>query len=265
MPASRSLSRCLVTLQTRGAGAEELFTHRIDAALERLEVLFDELEQAGRRFQNPRSSSFKQPQAAVDRQGDETCLVEVVCTPPMTVDELRSLATRVASLLSELPDVTPREVRAVERAASDADTDPGVPPERPDDAATREHVASSGRSGVRQEVSASLAARSAARTSRGVTSGTQRAVRRRASPASAARPRSSAECTPPPRGRSRRLFIHRGLRLLEAGRARVLEAATGLLQLVEEHLEALEGGVDAVGAELLRPGASRLKGERDSG
>lgn len=115
--------------------------HRIDAAAERLEVFFDELEQGGRRFTSPRSSGFTQPQLAVEQQGDETCRVEVVCMPPMSAVELRFLATRVSTLLAELPDVTPRGVRAVDRGASEADTDPGEPPTRPDDVATREHLA----------------------------------------------------------------------------------------------------------------------------
>ena len=146
MSASRSLSRCVVTLETAGAGAE-LFAPRIDAAVERLEVLFDEFEQGGRLFVSPRSSAFNAPQAAVETQGDETCRVELVCTPAMTVDELRSLAVRVASLLSELPDVTPRGVPAVERVTSEADTDPGEPP---DAVATREHLAKTRPEGVKQ-------------------------------------------------------------------------------------------------------------------
>ncbi len=142
--ASRSLSRCVVSLESSGAGAE----HRIDAATERIENLFDELEHAGRKFVSPRSTDFKQLQVGVDQQGDERYRVEVKCSPLMSAGELSALAQRVGLWLSELPDVTPREVRAVERAASEADTDPGEP--RPDDGMTREHVAKTKPEGVRR-------------------------------------------------------------------------------------------------------------------
>ena len=133
-----------MVLETSEAGAE----HRIDAAAERVEVLFDELEHGGRQFVSPRSAEFTTPQVGVDQQSHETCRVELVCTPPLSANELRTLVTRVLVLLSELPDVTPREVRAVERVSSEADTDPGEP--RPDDGATREHVAKTRPEGVKR-------------------------------------------------------------------------------------------------------------------
>ncbi len=139
--ASRNLSRCVVTLETSGAGAEQ----RIDAAAEGIEVLFDELEETSRVFVSPRSPAFRQPQLGIDRQADETCRVELLCTPQLASSELQSLALRVAVLLSELPDVTPRDVRAVQRAASEADTDPGEP-----QVATREHVAKTRPEGLKK-------------------------------------------------------------------------------------------------------------------
>ncbi|MDP1821900.1 MAG: hypothetical protein Q8L48_01600 [Archangium sp.] len=140
-PASRSLSRCVVTLETSDSTAGELFGHRIDSAAERIEVLFDELEQGERRFVSPREAGFVQPRLAAHRQGDETCRVELLCTPPLTASELEDLTRRVAVLVSELPDITPRAVPAVDRLASDADTDPGEPPlVKPGDVPTKQHV-----------------------------------------------------------------------------------------------------------------------------
>lgn len=151
-PSSRSLSRCVVTLETshcedvaepRGSDTtpEELFGHRIDAAADRIEVLFDELEQRGRRFVSPREAGFVQPRIAARRNGDETCRLELLCTPPLTASELEELTRQVAVMVSELPDITPRAVPAVERLASDADTDPGEPPAvRPGDVETRAHA-----------------------------------------------------------------------------------------------------------------------------
>lgn len=156
-PSSRSLSRCVVTLETslcedvaeprgRDTTPEELFGHRIDAAADRIEVLFDELEQGGRRFVSPREVGFNQPRITAHRSGDETCRLELLCTPPLTAAELEELTRRVAVMVSELPDITPRAVPAVDRLASDADTDPGEPPlVKPGDVPTRAHVAAKAR------------------------------------------------------------------------------------------------------------------------
>lgn len=104
-------------------------------------MLFDELEQGGRRFVSPRDAGFVQPRIAAHRNGDETCRLELLCTPPLSASELEELTRRVAVMVSELLDITPRAVPAVERVASEADTDPGEPPlVRPGDLPTRQHV-----------------------------------------------------------------------------------------------------------------------------
>lgn len=143
MSSSRSLSRCVVTLETssRGGTAEELFGQRIDAAAERVEALIDDLEQGGRAFVNPGDATFLQARVAVHQSGNETCRVALICSPPLTASELEQLGQQVMVLLSELPDITPRGVQAIEWQASDADTDPGEPPlVRPGDVETRAHA-----------------------------------------------------------------------------------------------------------------------------
>ncbi len=142
MSPSRALSRCVVTLETSGSTTDELFGHRIDAAVDRIEVLFDELEQGGRRFVSPREAGFVQPRLSAHRSGDETCRLELLCTPPLSASKLEELTRRVAVMVSELPDITPRAVPAVDRLVSDADTDPGEPA---NDVPTREHAAGKAR------------------------------------------------------------------------------------------------------------------------
>jgi hypothetical protein len=149
--ASRFLSRCVVTLETSEAGSEQ----RIDAAGARIESLFDKLEETGRVFVDPRSRDFALPQLGTDQQSDEICRVELLCEPPLAAEELRTLAIRIAVLLSQLPDVTPRETPAVDRAAHEADTDPGEPK---DEVATREHVARTRPEGVRKRPAPVVAA-----------------------------------------------------------------------------------------------------------
>ena len=117
MLASRFLSRCVVTLETSEAGSEQ----RIDAAGARIESLFDKLEETGRAFVAPRSQDFALPQLGTDQQSAEICRVELLCEPPLAAEELRTLAIRIAVLLSQLPDVTPRETPAVDRAAHEAE------------------------------------------------------------------------------------------------------------------------------------------------
>lgn len=145
----RALSRCVVSLETNEAGAEQ----RIDAASERIEALFDKLEAGGHVFTAPKD--LVDPQLGIDQQYGETCQVELRCKPPLASDELQWLALRVSVLLSELPDVTPRGSHAVEPAAHEADTDPGEPKV---EVATREHVARTRPEGVRKRPAPVVAA-----------------------------------------------------------------------------------------------------------
>ena len=134
MSISRTLSRCVVTLETEGALSGE----RIDLATARIEALFDELEDGARRFMTGEA------QHGSCISGGETCRVELSCRPPMTAAELDDVTARIAALLQELPDVTPRALRAVARKeGSEEDTDPGEPPSQhpgdKDDRPTRAH------------------------------------------------------------------------------------------------------------------------------
>lgn len=136
MSSSRTLSRCVVTLEK---GTQEQF----DAAAPRIEVLFDDLEKGGRRFVSPTAPGFVRPKVA----SESTCRIEFLCTPALTRGQTQNLALRVVELLAaplhlgELPDVTPR---AMPVPGHDVDTDPGEGP-KPDEVPTRTSVQSAAR------------------------------------------------------------------------------------------------------------------------
>jgi hypothetical protein len=130
MSSSRTLSRCVVTLEK---GTQE----QLDSVAPGIEVLFDDLEKGGRRFVSPAAPGFVQPKVASDKRGDETCRVEFLCTPPLTRGQTQNLVLRVVDLLAPLqlgdvPDITPHALPV-------QDTDPGEG-RRPDDVPTRPHV-----------------------------------------------------------------------------------------------------------------------------
>jgi hypothetical protein len=113
---SRTLSRCVVTLEQ---GTQE----QLAAAAPRIEVLFDDLEQGGRRFVDPTTPGFVRPKIA----SQKTCRIEFLCTPALTRGQTQNLALRVMELLQH-----------------DVDTDPGEGP-KPDEVRTRTSVQSAAR------------------------------------------------------------------------------------------------------------------------
>jgi hypothetical protein len=82
------------------ADEERSFRARLDAAAPAVEVVFDELESAGRHFLSPGERSF----AAVAQRGragvGEIFELEVACTPPFSEAELTTLAARVSALVA---------------------------------------------------------------------------------------------------------------------------------------------------------------------
>jgi len=153
-----SYSRCVVTLETTRSDVEEppgsdvgspqhrtpeaALGDRLAFAAARLEVLFDELEVAGRRFVSPGSPAF----AAAPRQqvthGEAECLtLELSSVPAFSTEALTALGARVASLIDSL-GVTPLEVHSVADAPTRPEGVMSIPgraaaPRRREDAVTR--------------------------------------------------------------------------------------------------------------------------------
>lgn len=118
--AGRQLSRCVVTLDagvsiswapdpdgsyTHGMEhhrrEEAGFRARLDAATPAIEVLFDELETAGRRFESPTHAQFEASAQRGDAADFPICTLELWCKPPLAEAELTALVARVAKLVSE--------------------------------------------------------------------------------------------------------------------------------------------------------------------
>lgn len=114
--AGRTLSRCEVSLDAGisiswapdpdGSIEHGMRHHReeeakflalIDAASSAIEVLFDELEMAGRRFHAPGKSTSRAQDAST---GMPIVEVRVWCEPRMSEEELKTLVERVARLIN---------------------------------------------------------------------------------------------------------------------------------------------------------------------
>jgi hypothetical protein len=82
---------------------EEQFLRLIDAATAAIEVLFDELESAGRRFKPPSSDDFY-AQAQHARTGMPIVELRVWSAPAFSEGELQSLVERIAKLIDARAD-----------------------------------------------------------------------------------------------------------------------------------------------------------------
>lgn len=80
---------------------EASFRARIEHARPAIEVLFDELEQAGRQFLSPDAAGFQDQHRAGHAGLVEQVSVALACTPPLQDAELDALTGRVAKLLED--------------------------------------------------------------------------------------------------------------------------------------------------------------------
>lgn len=117
--AERALSRCVLALDAGvsiswapdpdgsfDSGArhhqeeEASFLKRIDGARAGIEVLFDELEVAGRTFLSPTERAFERSAERGLSGLLESCEVRLACTPKLSQAELKALAERIAALVA---------------------------------------------------------------------------------------------------------------------------------------------------------------------
>lgn len=122
--AERALSRCVVALDAGvsiswaadpdgsfDSGArhhqeeEASFLKRLDAGRAGIEVLFDELEAAGRVFVSPTERAFRDRAETGSHGALEHCEVRVACTPNFSRAELTALAARIAGLVAPVAEV----------------------------------------------------------------------------------------------------------------------------------------------------------------
>jgi len=84
------------------------FRARLDLATPAIEVLFDELESAGRRFLSPKDSDFAHRAQRASRRGGTILEVELACEPRFSEAEFRAVVERMATLVpAEAPQPEP--------------------------------------------------------------------------------------------------------------------------------------------------------------
>lgn len=123
--ASHSYTRCVVSLDAgisiswaqdpdgsyesgrrHHQNEEAGFRARLEQAAPGIEVLFDELEEAGHVFLAPTEPGFKSAQRGANGMM-EMCEVQLACTPALTEPALAALAERVCKLLVYVPKPSP--------------------------------------------------------------------------------------------------------------------------------------------------------------
>jgi hypothetical protein len=103
---------------------EAEFRARLDAAAPAIEVLFDELESAGRTFVPPTDPRFPGAGQQAASRGLPLVELRLCCEPALGEDELQALLARVVGFLeaAEAPPPTPSPPRA-----DGPDTEPASP------------------------------------------------------------------------------------------------------------------------------------------
>lgn len=100
---SETFSRCVISLDagisTSWAPDPEGPFDRLKGATAAIEVLFDELEEAGHVFASPGQPDFQSPQRGANGMM-QLCEVQVAPTPQLTEPALAALAERIARLIS---------------------------------------------------------------------------------------------------------------------------------------------------------------------
>jgi hypothetical protein len=124
--ASHTFSRCVVTLdagisiswapdpdgsyehgQRHHQREEASFRARLEHATPAIEVLFDELEEAGHVFTAPGEPRFRDSAQRGANGAVEMCEVQLCCKPTLSEPELASLAERINKLLVHVPRPSP--------------------------------------------------------------------------------------------------------------------------------------------------------------
>jgi hypothetical protein len=82
---------------------EDRFRARLANAAAGIEVLFDELEEAGHVFTAPSEKAFRDDTQRGANGMVQMCEVELACKPALSEPALAALAERVAKLLVEVP------------------------------------------------------------------------------------------------------------------------------------------------------------------
>ena len=123
--ASHTFTRCVVSLdagisiswapdpdgsyehgQRHHEREEAGFRERLERAAPAIEVLFDELEEAGHVFLAPGEPGFRDAQHG-NNGAIEMCDVKLACTPKLTEPALAALAERINKLLVHVPRPSP--------------------------------------------------------------------------------------------------------------------------------------------------------------
>ena len=123
---SHTFSRCVVTLdagisiswapdpdgsyahgQRHHEREEARFRERLEHAAPAIEVLFDELEEAGHVFTAPGEPEFRKAAQRGANGAVEMCEVQLACKPTLSEPALAALAERINTLLVFVPNPSP--------------------------------------------------------------------------------------------------------------------------------------------------------------